>query len=70
MTDTLSSESTPTPESPTGPEPSFQPRRRLRTLTLTALLGVFVVAVLLAVARAFLPARLSGLLGRAKPGEE
>jgi hypothetical protein len=31
------------------------PRRRLRSLTLTALLGIFIVAVFFAVARRFLP---------------
>ena len=45
-------------------------RRDLRSLTLTALLGVFILAVFLAVARHFLPKRVSTLLGGEDAPEE
>lgn len=40
-------------------------RPNLRSLTLTALLGVFILAVIVAVLRHFLPGRFSGIVGRA-----
>jgi hypothetical protein len=40
-------------------------RPNLRSLTLTALLGVFILAVVVAVLRHFLPGRFSGIVGRA-----
>ncbi len=40
-------------------------RREMRSLTLTALLGVFVLAVIVALISHFLPGRLSRLVRRA-----
>ena len=46
-------------------------RRRVGSLTLTALLGLFVVAILLALASRLLPGRLSRLARRAlRSGED
>jgi hypothetical protein len=39
-------------------------RRRMRTVTVAALLGIFVGAVVLAIAGRFLPGRLGGLRGK------
>jgi hypothetical protein len=45
-------------------------RRKVGSWTLTALLGLFVVAILLALASRLLPGRLSGLARRALRGGE